>query len=320
MIVAEGVSKFYGEHQALDRVSFEIKANEVVGFLGLNGAGKTTVLKILSGLLLPSTGRVQIDGLDILDQPLEVRRKIGFLPERPPLYDDMTVRQYLSYAGCLNGVSKQDIDSRVQQVIADTGLEVVTDYLIEWLSQGYRQRLGIAQAIVHQPTLVILDEPITGLDPKQIVGMRSLIRSLSERHTVLLSSHILGEISQTCDRLLVVHRGRLVAQGTEVELTSQAAAARVEVLASGSKEQVQQAVAAVEGVTDPRTEVGGDNVVRLTADVANFEVREEMVKALVGAGVGVRRFAEAETELESIFLQLTKSGASGIAPQKGGAS
>ncbi len=308
MIVAEHVSKYYGSRRALDDVSFEIASGEVVGFLGLNGAGKTTVLKVLSGLLLPSAGRVQIDGIDIFDRPREVRRRIGFLPERPPLYDDMSVRGMLGYAGRLNGVSAAEIGRRVDEVCELTQIREVADDLVGWLSQGYRQRLGIAQAIVHRPALVILDEPITGLDPKQIVGMRGLIRGLAEQHTVLLSSHILGEISQTCDRLLVLHSGRLVAHGKESELSSQAAATRVEALVRGEAEAVAAVAEATEGVGAVQVVVAHSDVVKLSADVASEGAREALLAALVGAGLGVRRYAEAEGGLESIFLQLTESG------------
>ena len=308
VIVAEEVSKFYGERRALNLVSFKIGAGEVAGFLGLNGAGKTTLLKILCGLLLPSTGRVQIDGIDVLDQPREVRRRIGFLPEQPPVYGDLTVRQMIRYAGQLNGLTGGEVDRRVDEVIAATELASVENDLVAWLSQGYRQRLGIAQAIVHRPALVILDEPITGLDPKQIVGMRGLIRGLAEHHTVLVSSHILGEIHQTCDRILVLHQGRLIAQGTEAELTTQATG-RVQVVARGAIEVVQQTAIKTKGVSKVEIEQSGDDVVTLLAVVDGLAGREALVSALVGAGVGVRRVTEVEAGLEAVFLRLTGSSA-----------
>ena len=308
MIVAEEVSKYYAERRALDHVSFRIGAGEVAGFLGLNGAGKTTLLKILCGLLLPSTGRVQIDGIDVLDQPREVRRRIGFLPEQPPIYGDLTVRQMLGYAGQLNGLTRSELGPRIDQVLAATELTSVADDMVSWLSQGYRQRLGIAQAIVHRPALVILDEPITGLDPKQIVGMRGLIRGLAEHHTVLVSSHILGEIHQTCDRLLVLHQGRLIAQGTEADLTTQATG-RVQVVVRGTVEVVQQTAAKTKGVSKIEIEQSGEDVVTLLAEVDGLAGREALVSALVGAGVGVRRVAEVEAGLEAVFLRLTGSSA-----------
>jgi ABC-2 type transport system ATP-binding protein len=308
MIVAEGISKFYGARQALEDLSFSIEKGEVVGFLGLNGAGKTTVLKILSGLLLPSSGRIEVDGIDGLDEPRELRRRIGFLPDRPPLYGDMTVRQMLRYAGRLNGVAAADIERRVDEVIALADLKAVADDLVDWLSHGYRQRVGIAQTIVHEPALVILDEPISGLDPEQIVGMRSLIRGLGERHTVLLSSHILGEISQTCDRLLVLNQGRIVAQGTEQELVRGAVSDELELTVRGEAAAAQAALAGVADVGDVKVVAVDGDIVRLVARVEGADAREGAVAALVHKGLGVHRVAPAGGGLESVFLKLTRAG------------
>jgi len=316
VIVAEQLSKFYGERQALKDVSFNIEDHEVVGFLGLNGAGKTTVLKILSGLLLPSAGKVHVDGLDILEQPREVRRRIGFLPEQPPLYGDMTVRQYLTFAGRLNGLNAAGVARRMPEVLEQTQLARVADDMVSWLSQGYRQRLGIAQAIIHQPALVILDEPITGLDPKQIVGMRGLIRALGEQYTVLLSSHILSEISQTCDRILLLHEGQIVARGSEADLTSHAAAARVQVVLRGGAEEARAVADKTEGISEVTVEAMEGEIVKLFADVEGLAAREALIAALVGAGFGVRRFAEAEAGLEAVFLQMT--GAAAVAARAEG--
>lgn len=318
MIVAEEVSKYYGDRRALDRVSFEISRGEVVGFLGLNGAGKTTVLKILSGLLLPSAGRISIAGIDIAEDPLKVRHQVGFLPDQPPLYRDMTVRQYLRYAGRLNRLPASDIDRRIDEVAVHTQLGEVLDEMVAWLSQGYRQRLGIAQAIVHRPALVILDEPITGLDPSQIVGMRKVIRDLGEHHTVLLSSHILSEISHTCDRILVLHEGRIVARGSEVELSSHAASGPILITARGTPELALQAVNSVAGAHEPRVEAGPDGTVRLQIEADGYEVREKLVAALVAAGMGVRQITEAKTELESVFMQLTHPLAPATRAEQGG--
>jgi ABC-2 type transport system ATP-binding protein len=311
MIVAEGISKFYGPRRALNDLTFTIETGEVVGFLGLNGAGKTTVLKILSGLLLPSGGRVTVDGIDGLDSPRELRRRVGFLPDRPPLYPDMSVRGMLTYAGRLNGVSASDIDARVAEVLGLADLRDVADDQVEWLSHGYRQRVGIAQTIVHDPALVILDEPISGLDPEQIVGMRNLIKQLGEKHTVLLSSHILAEISQTCDRLLVLHKGRIVAQGAEQDLTS-GAIGRLSITVRGAREEIERTLAAVDGVSDVELSSFEDDVARFLLRVDGDEVREAAVSALVQAGLGVRRVAEADgAGLEDVFLRLTRAGADG---------
>lgn len=304
MIEAEGVSKFYGGRRALADVSFSIAPHEVVGFLGLNGAGKTTVLKILCGLLIPSSGRVLVDGIDGVATPRELRRRIGFLPDRPPLYPELSVRQMLTYAGRLNEVPADRIARRVDEVLALADLTNVADDLVEQLSHGYRQRVGIAQSIVHEPKLVVLDEPISGLDPAQIVAMRGLIRGLKEKHTVLLSSHILGEIAHTCDRILVLHQGRIVARGTAAELAQ--AGSIVEIVARGSVDDVKAALAGVAGVSDVQAAMGAGTV-QVKARVQNDEAKERAVKALVDKGLGVRSVGDVEGDLESVFLKLTNT-------------
>ncbi len=307
MITAVGVTKFYGARQALFDVSFQIEKGEVVGFLGLNGAGKTTVLKILSGALLPSAGRFTVDGVDGLADPREVRRRIGFLPDRPPLYPEMSVRQMLAYAGRLHGVPAQAIGRRVEEVLALAGLENVGDDLVEWLSHGYKQRVGIAAAIIHEPALVILDEPISGLDPAQIRAMRDLIRGLAAKHTVLLSSHILGEVSQTCDRILLIHGGRIVAQGKEKDLAP-GAQGRIEITARGTVQGVQ-ALAPIEGVDGVDVAALDGGVVKIGARVVSVDAREALVRALVTQGFGVRSVVDADSGLEGVFLRLTRGAA-----------
>ncbi|WP_428266279.1 ABC transporter ATP-binding protein [Haliangium sp.] len=220
MIRVENLSKFYGGARALGPVTFEIDSGETVGFLGLNGAGKTTALRILACDLRPSGGTVSVDGVDAIADPHEVRKRIGFLPEAPPLYQDMTVTDYLRFAGRLRGMSTAAVRKRLPEVLARTDLEDRAGDLIGHLSHGYRQRVGVAQAIVHEPSLLILDEHTRGLDPVQIVEMRNMINELKEAHTILISSHILTEISRTCDRLLVLGKGEIVATGTEDELTA----------------------------------------------------------------------------------------------------
>src|SRR6476469_5728147 len=218
MIKDKGLTKYYGELAAVRELDFSIDRGEVIGFLGLNGAGKTTALKILGCILLPTSGDVTVDGIDIARDPHEVRRRIGFLPDTPPLYNDMTVGRYLKFAAELRGVPSSEAGKAVAEAEERTATRDVHDQPIFSLSHGYRQRVGVAQALVHKPKLLILDEPTSGLDPVQIVEMRKLIRSLKGEHTVLVSSHILSEISQTCDRLLVIQAGEIVAQGTEAEL------------------------------------------------------------------------------------------------------
>ena len=322
MIEADGVRKFYGSKAALDGVSFRIERGEVVGFLGLNGAGKTTMLRILCGLLLPSAGRVRVDGVDAVDDPLALRRLIGFLPDRPPLYGEMSVRDMLRYAGRLNGVAARDLAARVDEVIELTGLSGVAFDLVETLSHGFRQRTGIATAIVHAPRFVVLDEPISGLDPAQIVEMRAVIRGLKDKHTVLMSSHILGEVSATCDRILVLHGGRIVAEGKEADLVK-GGARRAEIVARGAYAALEASrLLARDGLVDVDARDAGDGLVRLRARFASDEAREEFVRLLVERGFGIRAVVPLESDLESLFLQLTAgtTGTTGITGTTGAAA
>ncbi len=221
MIEVEGLTKYYGRVRAVSDLTFSIPKGETVGFLGLNGAGKSTALKVLAGFLLPTAGSVRIEGHDVVADPLRVRSRIGFLPERPPLYDEMTARDFLSYVGRLRGMGRAKVELRMKTVMERTGIADHADRLIETLSLGYRKRLGIAQAIIHEPNLVILDEPWSGLDPLQRRHMRTLLSGLRGEHTVLIASHNLPEVRETCGQLLVLREGQLVAQGTEDELVAQ---------------------------------------------------------------------------------------------------
>ena len=306
MVEVESLSRFYGSRCAVDRVSFSIAANEVVGFLGLNGAGKSSTLKVLAGLLLPSAGTVTIDGVDMGANPTAVRATIGFLPEDPPLYTEMRVTDFLRFVAGLRGMSDADIESRLPDVLKKTNLTDVADRVIDELSHGYSKRVGIAQAIIHGPKLVILDEPISGLDPVQIVEIRSVIRGLAEESTVLVSSHILSEISQTADRILVLNQGRLVAQGTEAELAGRFhIGGSVDMVLRGERSEIESTLnanASVKKLIDLDSD--GDDVV-LRISMAE-DVREDLVAALVEKGIGVRGVANAHDELEGIFLDLAR--------------
>jgi ABC-2 type transport system ATP-binding protein len=308
MIEVRQLTKYYGEHAAIRDLSFDIKRGEVIGFLGLNGAGKTTTLKILGCLLLPTSGKVVVDGVDVLANPHEVRRKIGFLPDTPPLYGEMTVGSYLTFAARLRGVSAKDAPARVSEAEDKTALRDVHEELISSLSHGYRQRVGLAQAMVHRPALLILDEPTAGLDPVQIVEMRGLIRRLRGEHTLLISSHFLAEISQTCDRLLVIQKGEIVAQGSEQDLASTLGTAHeIEVTVRGSATRAQEAARGVLGVNqvDVVQDVGGEVSMRITA---LSDVRAQLARTLVLAGLDLLRFDRGATRLESIFIQLARDG------------
>ena len=305
MIEVQSLTRYFGTRRALDDVSFSIASNEVVGFLGLNGAGKTTTLRVLAGLLSPSLGTVRIDGADLASAPVSFRARIGYLPDDPPLYREMTVDAYLRFVGSLRGMSKGQLDARLPSVLDKAQLAAVRHRVIAELSHGYRQRVGIAQAIVHAPKLVILDEPITGLDPVQIVEMRKVIRRLGDESTVLLSSHNLPEISQTCDRILVLNGGRLVAQGTETELARRLhTGLSIELVLRGDLAAVTALLRAHGEVASHEARALGEGLVEASVQLKSNS-REALVAALVGAGFGVRRVADRSGELEEIFLGLT---------------
>ncbi|MDP3154876.1 MAG: ABC transporter ATP-binding protein [Archangium sp.] len=305
MIKVEGLTKYYGERAAIRDLSFNIEKGEVIGFLGLNGAGKSTTLKVLGCVLLPTSGRVLIDGFDVTKDPHEIRKRIGFLPDTPPLYDEMTVEGYLEFVAQLRGVSNADLAMRVRDAMEKTSLVDRRDDAISSLSHGYRQRVGVAQALVHDPRLLILDEPTSGLDPVQIVEMRELIQKLKGEHTVLVSSHILGEISQICDRYLVIQQGEIIARGTEADLGNLLGnAGAVELEVHGAPQKAIDVLKTVPGVTDV-TVLKLDGEVASLRVVGSGELRPEMVKALVGAGISLLRIDKAAARLENIFLKLT---------------
>ncbi len=320
MIEVRQLTKYYGEHAAIRDLSFDIKRGEVIGFLGLNGAGKTTTLKILGCLLLPTSGKVVVDGVDVLANPHEVRKKIGFLPDLPPLYGEMSVGSYLTFAARLRGVSAKDAPARVAEVEEKTALRDVHEELISSLSHGYRQRVGLAQAMVHRPTLLILDEPTAGLDPVQIVEMRNLIRQLRGDHTLLISSHFLAEISQTCDRLLVIQAGEIVAAGTEHELGANLGTSHeIEVTVKGSAARAQDAARGVLGVSKVEVvqDAGGEVSMRISA---LSDVRAQLARTLVLAGLDLLRFERGATRLEHIFIQLARTGSAEGPPDNGAAA
>jgi len=319
LIEIHELTKYFGETKAVGPLTFSIDKGEVVGLLGLNGAGKTTTLRMLSSDLLPTSGSMRVDGVDLVEDPEKIQSKIGYLPDRPPVYDEMQVLEYLHFAAKLRGMVPAKIQKRIAEVIETTDLGDHQHDRIGTLSHGFKQRVGIAQAIVHEPGLLLLDEPISGLDPVQIVEMRELIRSLRGDHTTVLSSHILSEISETCDRLLVIRDGEIVASGSEAELGSQMATRSIEVLvrvlhAAGRDEPEGSdfdvaaevvrdiaGVAAVSEIDDEDAEVG---LTRLRVQ-ATSDVREELCRTLVNADIGVLALERSGKELESVFLELT---------------
>ncbi len=305
MIQVKGLTKYYGEHAAIHDLNFDIARGEVIGFLGLNGAGKTTTLKILGCVLLPTAGEVTVDGIDIARDPHEVRRRIGFLPDTPPVYGEMTVGRYLKFVAELRGVASESAAAAVTEAEEKTATREVHDQLISSLSHGYRQRVGVAQALVHKPKLLILDEPTSGLDPVQIVEMRSTIRALRGEHTILLSSHILSEISQTCDRLLVIQRGEIVAQGSEQDLASAlGGGGTIEVEVAGAAQRAIDVVKTVTGIGACRVLRESDGLALLSLEGAP-DLRPKVARALVQNGIDLLRIDRGAARLESIFLKLT---------------
>jgi len=309
MIRVSNLSKYYGGKRALGPVSFEINDGETVGFLGLNGAGKTTALRILACDLRPSSGAIEIGGVDGINEPHEVKKRIGFLPENPPLYQDMTVLDYLGFSGELRGMSRAQVKRRLPDVLEITDLGDVSEDVIGTLSHGFRQRVGVAQAIIHQPKFLILDEPTRGLDPVQIVEMRNLIHDLKQNHTVLISSHILTEISQTCDRLLVLGKGKLLGSGSEGELAASESEIRqitVTVRAPsgddprGTIRKVLEAVSGVKSVADPYEQGGGLSYALSTTK----DCRAEVSRAVVEGKLDLIQLAYSRSELENTFIRL----------------
>jgi ABC-2 type transport system ATP-binding protein len=306
MIDVKGLTKYYGEHAAISDLHFSIARGEVIGFLGLNGAGKSTTLKVLGCVLLPTAGVVTVDGIDVARDPHAVRRRIGFLPDTPPLYNEMTVGRYLAFVAALRGVPSGETEKAVAEAEEKTSTRDKHDAIISSLSHGYRQRVGVAQALVHRPQLLILDEPTSGLDPVQIVEMRSTIRQLRGAHTILLSSHILSEISQTCDRLLVIQRGEIVAQGSEQELArAMGGGGTIEVEVATTAARAVEIARSVEGVTDGTILREADGVASLVFR-ATPDLRPRLARAFVQNGVDLLRIDRGAARLESIFLQLTK--------------
>lgn len=308
MITVDHVTKYYGATAAVHDLDFRINEGECVGFLGLNGAGKTTTLRLLSCLLLPTSGRVTIRGIDVEEKPHEIRKFIGFLPDTPPLYTEMSVASFLRFAGRLRKMTSAQIDRRLPEVFDICGLHEVAQDDIVTLSHGFQQRVGIAQAIIHEPALLILDEPIQGLDPVQIVEMRGLIRKLRGAHTILLSTHILPEIEQTCDRILMLHKGAIAAQGTEEELAGRFSAEyAVDIEVRGEVAKLHEFVSSLEGVKQQEIHSTGEHTLRLHL-VTQRDVREALSKGLVEAGFGLLSLHPLATGLERIFVNLSRGG------------
>jgi ABC-2 type transport system ATP-binding protein len=303
MIQVSHLTKNYGPRIAVSDLSFEVQKGEIVGFLGPNGAGKSTTMKIVTGFMPATDGKASVAGFDVFTQPLEVKRNVGFLPENPPVYLEMRVVDYVDFAARLHQVPTQNRAKYVDGAIGRTGLGDVRNRLIGNLSKGYRQRVGLAQALVHNPKVLILDEPTVGLDPKQIIEIRELIKSLAGDHTVILSSHILPEVTATCQRIIVINRGKIVAEDTLDHLQARINKGLIYNLnvRTASSDGVD-AIKKVPGVKSV-TAVGTKVVVEIAP--GNSDAREQIVETAVNQRMGVLEFSAERVSLEEIFLQLT---------------
>ena len=312
MIKVEGLTKRYARTVAVDNISFEVAKGQIVGFLGPNGAGKTTTMRVLTCFLPPTAGSASVAGFDVLEHPMEVKRRIGYLPETPPLYPEMEVSEYLRFVGRLKGISSADIAKRVDEVTGRCAIGDVRNKLISKLSKGYRQRVGLAQAIIHNPDVLILDEPTSGLDPKQIIEIRELLRSLAGEHTIILSTHILPEVEHTCDHVIIINKGKLVAIDTVANLTNRlrgAEAVHVEVEApdgSPDPSNVQQVLEQAPGVSRVIMRDSKDGRLRFEVEsLQGRQIRPGLARAVVQAGWGLNDLHAVGLSLEDIFLQLT---------------
>lgn len=309
MIQVENLSKRYGTRTAVDDINFSVRSGEVIGFLGPNGAGKSTTLRMLTGYLSPDQGRIRIGDVDAVRDSVRARRLIGYMPESVPLHRELRVEEYLRFRARLKGVARRDLGARIQQALELANVSDVRHRIIGQLSKGYRSRVGLADALVADPPLLVLDEPTAGLDPNQIRQVRDLIRSMAGKKTVLLSTHILPEVESTCGRVLIIHRGRLVGEGEPGRLRLSGEAGQVLVLEGrGERAQLEQIVSAVPGVRSllEVTVLQPDPpLVRIKLEADPGDVAEAVFGAIAGAGLRLRELRRDQTSLEDVFAKLT---------------
>jgi gliding motility-associated transport system ATP-binding protein len=307
VIEVQHLTKRYGRVTAVDDVTFRVERGEILGFLGPNGAGKTTTMRILTGYIPATEGKAIVAGFDVFDQPIEAKRRTGYLPETPPLYPDMSIVEYLTFVSKIKGVPAADRRSRVQQVMQRTRIDDMANRLCSKLSKGYRQRVGLAQALIHNPDVLILDEPTAGLDPKQIIETRQLIKQLAGDHTIILSTHILPEVSQTCQRVVIINKGRVVAIDSPDNLTSRLRGAEtmyVQVDANGAN--AGASLAGIPGVTRVVEADRKEGVVGYEVESEHgSDVRRDLARTVVSSGWGLLELRPMRMSLEEIFLSLT---------------
>lgn len=308
MIEVKNLVKSYGSHLAVDDLSFTVERGQILGFLGPNGAGKSTTMNMITGYIAATSGSVTIDGNDVFEDPIEAKKMIGYLPEIPPLYLDMSVIEYLEFIAEIKAVKKKERTKMIQDIMKMTKVDDVSNRLIKHLSKGYKQRVGLAGAIVGYPEVLILDEPTVGLDPKQIIEIRDLIKRLSKNHTIILSSHILSEVSAVCDKIMIINKGKLIVSDTPENLSSHMEGAnKVHLLVKGTKDKVAKALKKVEGIDkiDYKT-VAEANLLDIDIQTKEaIDIREELFYAMVEAGCPIYGLERKVMSLEDIFLELT---------------
>ncbi len=307
MIEVQNLTKRYGRVTAVDDVSFRVERGEILGFLGPNGAGKTTTMRVLTGYMPATEGRTIVAGFDVFEQPIEAKRRTGYLPETPPLYPDRTVREYLDFVARIKRVPAADRARRVKEVMDRTRVSDVADRHCGKLSKGYRQRVGLAQALIHNPDVLILDEPTAGLDPKQIIETRELIKGLAGDHTIILSTHILPEVAQTCQRVVIINKGKVVAVDTPANLTSRLRGSEtMYVQVDGGGPTADTTLARVAGVTKVTAVDRHDGAVGYEVEsVRGRDVRRELARTIITSGWGLLELRPVRMSLEDIFLSLT---------------
>jgi ABC-2 type transport system ATP-binding protein len=310
MIDVQHVTKRYGNLTALDDISFSINKGEIVAFLGPNGAGKTTTMRILTGFMPPTTGTVRIADFDCLETPWEVKKRIGYLPETPPLYLELTVKEYLTFVGRIKRLHPEQLPERMDMIIARTGLEDVRGRVIGHLSRGYRQRVGLAQALLHNPPVLILDEPTTGLDPNQIIEIRDLIKNLAGSHTIILSTHMLAEATAICQRVIIIHQGRIVALDTPEQLGAKLRESEtLSLTVKESDPQLLEVLNLIPGVI--RVSPGPTPQTYILETRMGHDIREELTKLVVSRNVGLLELKTQPLTLEAVFKVLTKTDSPG---------
>lgn len=306
MIEVRNLTRKYGDHTAVNSISFKIEDGRIYGFLGPNGAGKSTTMNIITGCLAATSGDVLVNGLDIFEEPVKAKKYIGYLPEIPPLYPDMTPLEFLKFVGRAKGMKKTELSEAINIVMEKTGISDVSNKLIKNLSKGYKQRVGIAQAILGNPQVVILDEPTVGLDPKQIVEIRNLIRELGENHTVILSSHILPEVSEVCDEIIIISNGEIVASDTAENLINKFNPSTItEVVIKGDPDAAANAVAELDEVKEVEIDDSSSDGTAKLVITSDEDIREKLAETFMNNGVLAISMNLSKASLEDIFLEVT---------------